>query len=238
MKTKILVNLFAIVSMLVIVGMSWMPTASAWETEGTETIDEDYYWYTPIEFFSGDYFTLSFTIDVQNDMYIDVILLNEENFNKYKNHDSFSYYKGTDFNTIYTKASITFYTHDNYYLVVDNTDYPSNGAMPPWDGVNSYCTFYYIVSGEAHYYPSDGGGSSTTYDDEESFDMLCVVGLLALMLLAVVILAVVVGLVLKRKRQMPPVAPPYQQPQQPLQSYYRDQQPPPPPDYRPPQQPY
>lgn len=169
MKTKISASLLAMLSMLVIVSMTWMPTVSA-ETEGTETIDEDYYWYYAAEFFSGDYLELIYTIDVQNDQYIDVMLLNEENFNKYVNDQSFEYYtKGTDFNTLYTDVpSITFTTHDNYYIVVDNTDDPPNGAKPAWDGINNYCTFHYIISAIRYTYPSDTDGDGVN-DEEDAF---------------------------------------------------------------------
>ena len=166
MKTKILASIFAIVCVLVIVAVSWMPSTSA-ETEGTETIDEDYYWYYVAEFFSGDYLELIYTIDVQNDQYIDVMLLNTENFNKYVNDETFEYYTiGTDFNTLYTDVlSITFTTYDNYYIVVDNTDSPPNGAEPAWDGVNNYCTFHYLISATTYTYSSDTDGDGV--DDED-----------------------------------------------------------------------
>lgn len=241
MKIKILASLLAIVSMLVIVALSGMPPASA--DEGTETIDEDYYWVGQESFFSGDYLTLSFTIDVQNDQYIDVMLLNEENYNKYKNGQSFSYYRdGTDFNTIYTNvASITFYTHDNYYLVVDNTDEPPGGAQPAWDGVNNYCTFHYTASSEIHSNPSGGGSSTSWEDDEEDFGLakLCIVFVIFGIGVAALIGALLYDKQKKQKAQQPQQQPYYPPPQQeqPPQPYYRDQQPPPPPDYRPPQQP-
>jgi len=240
MKTKTLASLFAIVSMLVIVSMAWMPTASAEEREGTETIDEDYRWWWKVSFFSGDYLTLSYTITVQNNVYIDVMLLDEENLNKYKSGESFSYYRdGTDFNTIYTDIpSITLTAHDNYYLVVDNTDAPPGGATPAWDGVNNYCTFHYYITFDAHNYPSDGGSSTTWEDDDEAFGpigLLCAVIVIAVIF---IIVAVVIGVLLhfKQKGQKPqPYQPSQQQPFPPLQPYHRDQQPPPPSDYRPPQ---
>lgn len=229
MKTKILV----IVSMLMIVAMSWMPSASAWETEGTDTINEDEYWYQTIRFISGDYLTLSYTITVQNDVYIDVILLNEENFNKYENGLSFTYYvEGTDFTTLYTNVpSITLYTHDNYYLVVDNTDEPPGGAKPAWDGVNNYCTFHYTTSGNAHYYPS-GGGSSTTWEDDDEDNFGSILGWLIIMIAIGVMVVMVIldgGIVYYKQKKQKLEVPQY--------PYNRDQQPPPPPDYQPPQHP-
>lgn len=235
MKTKTLASLLAAVSMLMIVALPWMPSASADEMEGVKTVDAGHGWGQSVAFFSGDYFTLSFTIDVQNDVYIDVLLLNEENYNKYRNGQSFSYYtEGTDFNTLYKKvSSITFYTHDNYYLAVDNTDEPPNGAEPV-----GYCTFHYTISGNIHTNPSNGG-SSVTYDDDEDSGLLGI--LCAIVIIGIVVIVIVViGVLLQKKQkaqqspQQQPYYPPPQQ-EQPPQPYYQDQQPPPPPDYRPPQ---
>lgn len=233
MKTKILV----IVSMLVIVALSWMPSASA-DMEGTKTINEDEYWVVKSSFFSGDYLKLSYTIDVQNDQWIDVMLLNEENYNKYENDQPFSIYDaGTDLVTLYKKvSSITFYEHDNYYLVVDNTDVPTEGAQP-----TGYCTFYYVSSAKVHSNPSGGGSSTTWEDDEEDFDLL---GILCISFVVIgLIVSVMVGVILydkQKKQKAQQSQQPYQQPspQQPPQPYYQDQQPPPPPDYQPPQPPY
>lgn len=228
MKTKILASIFAIVSMLMIVAVSWMPSASAWDTEGVETVDAGYCWAQPIEFFSGDYLTVSYTISIQNDMYIDVILLDEVNFNRYKNDEAFSYNaEGTDFNTVYKKVtSVTFYTHDNYYVVVDNSNKPPNGATPYH--TDEYCTFHYTISANAHH-PDSGGGSTTTWEDDEDG-----VGLLGILCVAVtgiiVIIVIVVGFILydRQKKQKA-------QQQLPQPIYPPQQQPPPPPDYRPPQ---
>lgn len=235
MKYKKLASLLAVVSMLMIVAVSWMPMASAWDEEGTETIDEDSYWYMTIPFFNGDYITLSYTIEVQNNIYIDVMLLNEENYNKYRNDQSFSYYRdGTDFNTIYTNVpSISLSTHDNYYLVVDNTDDPPNGATPPLNGINDYCTFHYTISGNAHYY-SGGGSSTTTWEDDEGVPSW-IGGLIILVILTVIILAVFGLMALLKKKsggqQPQQYQPPYQQPYQPPQQEQPSPQ-------QPPQQPY
>jgi hypothetical protein len=233
-----------LVSMVMILGMMWIPTANAGDVSGTETIDEDYYWGQKIEFFSGDYVTISYTITVQNDVYIDVMLLNEANYNKYRNGQSFTYYlEGTDFNTIYTNvASMTLSTHDNYYLVVDNTDEPSGGAQPAWDGVNNYCTFSYTASTKTHTTSNSSG-----FDNAESSAWL---GLVIIIALFGIILMVLIGALMyyKGKGQQTqslqksyeqsyqqtyqqPYQQSYQQPQPPQQPYYQDQPPPPPPSY-------
>ena len=86
---------------------------------------------------------LSVDVNVTESLPVDVLLLSADNYEKYKNSESFQYYTaGTALNVISKTYSGTI-SDGTYYIVIDNTTNGVNGGATPSGDVNVYIKVSY-----------------------------------------------------------------------------------------------
>jgi len=97
-------------------------------------INEDYYQY--LRFSPSQPATLSYDVDVQGDIRIDVILTDGTNFQYFEDGTDWEYYgEGSELDTIRASNEINLGTDRTYYLIMDNTS--EGQAAPPTDFDNN-----------------------------------------------------------------------------------------------------
>jgi hypothetical protein len=145
------INKFIVISIIVAFGITFGQSLA--RAEKFETIIEDgSYFAQPIPFQSGDSLTISYMMEVTQDVtlgpFIDVYFVNSSNFIDYKDGRQFSFNPDlSEEHTKNTSNELTITSQDNYYLIFDNTD---NGAtQPPNDvpvGQNTAIVTYNITT--------------------------------------------------------------------------------------------
>lgn len=126
---------FIVISIIVVFGMTFEQSLARAETFETIIEDGDYY-AQPISFQSGDSLTVSYTMEVTQEVtqgpFIDVYFVDSSNFIDYKDGRQFSFTLDlSEEHTKYTSNELTITAHGDYYLVFDNTDY--GATQPPND---------------------------------------------------------------------------------------------------------
>ncbi len=112
--------------------------------EQTQNIPNEHYYFNP--FTVTGTVILSVTINVTESTPVDILLLSAENFNKYKNLESFQYYTaGSAFNVISKTYSGTI-NEGSYYIVIDNTTNMVNGGATSSGDVNVYIKVSYTTT--------------------------------------------------------------------------------------------
>jgi hypothetical protein len=116
---------------------------SATTESGTATINEEEYYTWKITLQKEG--KLSYEINVTNELLIDVILYDEENYNIFLDGQPCNYVQeGTDLFTTNAKKSVKL-PSGTYYLVADNTQ--EGLAIPDWDDdENNTATIDYTVT--------------------------------------------------------------------------------------------
>jgi hypothetical protein len=130
---------------------------------------------------------------------IDVLLLNESNFFKYKDGLSFVFLPGSALAVTNVTETEALATGQIYYLVADNTNAPFGGANP----VSEVRVFFSLV------------GTNVTPLGERVFDLLLIIAIVAIVVIAVIVLLVIFLLVVRkptRYHQAPPPITPYPPP--------------------------
>lgn len=113
-------------------------TAAAAERSDTENIDPGSYAAIPIDFQDGPAMEVGYDIQVQEGPNIDVLVMNNANFQKYESGESFSYASDwSDLDTGNTDESFTLQEHGTWYLVLDHTSEPEDGTQPASVGAES-----------------------------------------------------------------------------------------------------
>lgn len=134
-KSAIFITVFAVLGMML---FSLFATVSA--GSGTQTVNEDQYGFHIVALTKEQ--TVSYTIEVVAGQNVDVLLMNDDNYDLYEVQENFEYIsEGTDLNTLYSSHEIVLQP-GTYYIIVDNTDYPSGGATPSSNSV----TYDYDIS--------------------------------------------------------------------------------------------
>lgn len=223
------------ISMVVIVLISMFLTVGLVPAEvsaesGTDTIQEDYHKAHTVSFDMGDSIKVSYKMEVTDGPYIDVYLLDSDNYRYYKDGQEFSYIMaGTDINTKYSSNTVTLNKHDTYYIVFDNTDV---GTDPPWNMIDDTAYVDWTIDSEVNYIDLGFGDNSN--------NLLC----FSFAIIGIIIIVVVIVIYFSKKKKQPSTQTPpqhyptpYQPSQPPLQPPPRQHQqyPPYPPKY--PQQP-
>jgi Fe-S cluster assembly iron-binding protein IscA len=191
-KTFVLA-VFGLVLASVLLGGS--AQAATWTTSETRTIGNGEY--TVIMLYqASDMSGLSYTFNVQSGTAVDALIMDQSNFNAYVARESFSYLQGSILDSQSGSASQgTPSPGTTYYVVIDNTNAPPNGAMP----TGSVQVFFSVTAMNA---------------DIPSFisDIVIIIAIGAV-LFAVVILVVLYLLLVRRPKTQAP--PPTGQPPQP-----------------------
>lgn len=132
---------FIIISVIIIFGLLLEQNrANAETTDNTITIPKGQYFSKPISFQSGDSLTVSYKMVVLEGPQIDVYFFDSANFSHYKDNQQFFFIVGlTDEYTRFASNELTVTTHDDYYLVFDNTD--KGATQPPNDNATAYVSY-------------------------------------------------------------------------------------------------
>ena len=187
-----------ITSVFLLMTITFLPSiVIAVAIAGTETINEGEYWHTEIPLL--DRSEIYITISVLNGIPIDIFLFDEENFELYRNNESYEFIlEGSRLNTIIADIIVTLEA-GTYFLVVDNTD--AGVASPPLDNVNNIASITYNIN-----YPA-------------LQDMLCFfVGVIAVIVVVILLIVLIVKKVGQTKQYQQPYPQQhiYQQPTQPI----------------------
>jgi hypothetical protein len=148
--------------------------------------------------------TMSYTVFIIGDsgtVYYDILLMDEGNFTKYKNHESFSYINaGSKIGQTAESATVSnlaLAQNKHYFLVADNTALPTNGAAPTQELRIGYVMTGYDVS-----FQSPSGNVMVAA-------MIAIVGVVVI----VVVIVLLFFLLKKKKGSQQTAASPQYQPQ-------------------------
>lgn len=128
---KAIASAFLTIFLLLIVLL--MPEAAGeniWVSEGTVAYGE--YAHTQFQAALGD----KITVELEADREVDLLLVDEEGFGDYETvqivgHGVFYWYpEGSSLNVSSRRYSFTIPETQLYYFIIDNTNEPSNGAVP------------------------------------------------------------------------------------------------------------
>lgn len=120
------------------------PTATAEERADTETIREDEYAAIQIPFNDGPSLKVEYDVEVTDGPNIDIFVLDNANFQKYKTGDDFeSHQVGSDMDTARSVNTFTLDRHATWWIVLDNTN--EGGAQPPSNLQNDPATVTWTV---------------------------------------------------------------------------------------------
>jgi hypothetical protein len=147
---------FIIISVIIIFGLLLEQNrANAETTDNTITIPKGQYFSKPISFQSGDSLTVSYKMVVLEGPQIDVYFFDSANFSHYKDNQQFFFIVGlTDEYTKYASNELTITTHDDYYLIFDNSNV--GATQPPNDNATAYVSYNITIKPNFH-----NGGHST-----------------------------------------------------------------------------
>ena len=187
-KTLRRIGLIVLVSLLTAIFI--LPSITIAELiAGTETVNRGEYWHAEIPII--DTSEIYIIINVINGIPVDVFLFDEENFELYRNNESYEFIlEGSRLNTSSVDITITLEV-GTYFLVVDNTE--AGEASPSLNNSSNNVTFTYNIN-----YPA-------------LQDMLCFVGVIAIIIIVILIIVLIVRNIRLTKM--------YQQPDQ-QKAYY------------------
>lgn len=120
-------------------------TATAASRTDTVTIDPGAYQPVQIPFNDGPAMKVAYDIEVTEGPNIDVMVMDNANFQKYESGDSFQYAAGwSDLDTGNTDLEFTLEEHATWYIVMDHTSEPDDGTQPATVGAESVTARYTV----------------------------------------------------------------------------------------------
>jgi len=133
-----------------------VPPASGAESDKTvELVSGNHYVLQLVNFNEGD--EMKIIVDVESGSSVDVLIMDSINYAYYENDGEFEYdHYNSDLRTMGATFTYTYPDDDHhYYLVVDNTATPANGATPTGTAI------VHVQLEQTHNEPQDTSGSSS-----------------------------------------------------------------------------
>lgn len=131
----------AVLALLVLSAAS--PASAIQSQSDTVSIDPGEHAAVEIDFRDGPTKDVSYEVRVQEGPNIDVLLLDNANYQKYKGGDSFEYVEAwSDLDTGNTVNDFRLDQHGTWWLVLDHTDEPDEGTSPATVGAESVTAGY------------------------------------------------------------------------------------------------
>lgn len=119
--------------------------AAAGKQSDTVNIDPGEHAAISIDFTSGPASKISYDVQVDQGPNIDVLVMNNANYQTYKEGDSFSYAEDwSDLDTGNSQMTFTLQEHGTWWIVLDHTDEPDGGTAPAVLGAESVTARYTI----------------------------------------------------------------------------------------------
>lgn len=120
------------------------PAAAAQQSD-TVQIDPGSHAAVKIDFRDGPTQDVSYDIQVQEGPNIDVLVMNNANYQKYRDGNSFDYIKDwSDLDTGNTDTQFTLQEHGTWWLVLDHSSEPDGGTQPATIGAESVTARYTV----------------------------------------------------------------------------------------------
>ncbi len=121
------------------------PLATAGQQSDTVNIDPGEHAAIGIDFTSGPASKVSYDVQVEEGPNIDVLVMDNANYQKYQQGDSFSYAEGwSDLDTGNSQMTFTLQEHGTWWIVLDHTGEPDGGTAPATLGAESVTARYTI----------------------------------------------------------------------------------------------
>lgn len=105
--------------------------ASAKEQSGSEKVDPGSWASLEIPFHDGPKMEVTYEVVVREGPNLDLLFVDNANHQKYEDGESFQYVSSRSvLDTGSAEQTFTLGTHDTWYLILDHTNRPENGADP------------------------------------------------------------------------------------------------------------
>jgi hypothetical protein len=122
------------------------PTGAQSQSD-TVKIDPGQHTAVEIDFRDGPTKDISYEVTVQEGPNVDVLFLDNANYQKYADGESFEYVgEWSDLDTGDTDASFLLDRHGTWWLVLDHTDRPDDGASPATIGAEAVTARYSLTA--------------------------------------------------------------------------------------------
>lgn len=135
-------TLVGLASLLLVGGAT---TGAAQSQTDTVNIDPGEHAAVEIDFTDGPTKDISYDVQVQEGPNIDVMVLNNANYQQYQEGESFSYVETwSDLDTGNTDTEFRLDEHGTWWIVLDHTSQPDDGAQPATVGAESVTARYTV----------------------------------------------------------------------------------------------
>lgn len=127
------------------IGLVVAAAPAAAQQSDTVQIDPGSHAAVKVDFRDGPTQDVSYDIQVQEGPNIDVLVMNNANYQKYKDGNSFEYVEDwSDLDTGNTGMQFTLQEHGTWWLVLDHTSEPDDGTQPATVGAESVTARYTV----------------------------------------------------------------------------------------------